>query len=60
MVTEEEVEVLTAILTEARWLQTSGESDGRVDRWTQESLRQRLPRLPLTTGRALARGHRLC
>ena len=60
MVTEEEVETLDAILTEARWLQASGEPADRVNRWTRESLRQRLPHLPITTGRELADRGRVC
>lgn len=51
-VTQDEVDVLAAILTEVRWLQANGEPAANVDWWTRESLRQRLPRLPLTTGRS--------
>ena len=59
MVTQEEVDVLAAILVEVRWLRASGESVDNVDWWTRESLRQRLPRLPVTTGRALDHRARL-
>ena len=60
MVTEEEVGILAAILTEVRWLRAAGEPADKVDRWICQSLRQRLPRLPLTTALALARSSRLC
>ena len=55
MVCQDDVESLVAILTEARWLRVSGEPVDRIESWVRASLRQRLPRLPLTTGRALTR-----
>lgn len=60
MVTEDEVDILSAILTEVHWLRAAGEPPAKIDSWTRDSLRQRLPRLPLTTALALARGSRLC
>ena len=55
MVCQNEVDTLLEVLTEARWLRTAGEPPEKVEWWVRVSLRQRLVRLPLTTGRALMR-----
>ena len=55
MVRQEEVDTLVEILTEAGWLRTAAEPTEQIEWWVRVSLRQRLVRLPLTTGRALMR-----
>ena len=53
MVDQGEADTLFAVLTEASWLRDAGEPEAKVEWWVRVSLRQRLARLPMTTGRAL-------